>query len=259
MGIFIDSGAFSVFTGKADINIDSYIKFIKQINKYKMIDAVAALDVIGSDEESQKNYKYMKKKGVNVVPTFHIGDDFKSLKKMMNEYSYIAIGGIAKASSNIRKNFLDDCWEILTDKEGNAIIKVHGFGITAPEFMIRYPWYSTDSTSWLSGGQYGRIYVPKWNFKTNSFDFIDFFQLNISRNNIDSTNYQNLNKDLRHYTDKFIISCGYEIEEFRNKYMVDMPYKVATILYLYFYKGLEEQLNCYPPVFKRRNKIDKLF
>jgi hypothetical protein len=38
--------------------------------------------------------------------------------------------------------------------------KVHGFGITSPWLVKRYPFYSVDSTSWKAGGRYGdtRIY-----------------------------------------------------------------------------------------------------
>lgn len=38
-------------------------------------------------------------------------------------------------------------------------IKVHGFGITIDEIMKLYPFFSTDSTSWISGGQYGSFVV----------------------------------------------------------------------------------------------------
>lgn len=42
----------------------------------------------------------------------------------------------------------------------NRGIKIHGFALTKPEVLNRYPFYSTDSTSWKNGPRYGRL--PIW-------------------------------------------------------------------------------------------------
>lgn len=52
-------------------------------------------------------------------------------------------------------------------------MNVHGFGITSPEIMMRYPWTSCDSSSFKSGKRFGRLihYLPhKKNFFTTNFN-----------------------------------------------------------------------------------------
>jgi hypothetical protein len=67
---------------------------------------------------------------------------------------------------------LDILWENhLTDEKGMPKIKVHGFGLTSLPLMLRYPWYSVDSTSWVITGRLGSIYVPK--FKDGEWKYND--------------------------------------------------------------------------------------
>jgi len=44
---------------------------------------------------------------------------------------------------------------------GKAVVKVHGFGVTAHEYLLRYPWWSVDSTTWTKKGGFGTIFMPK--------------------------------------------------------------------------------------------------
>jgi hypothetical protein len=38
--------------------------------------------------------------------------------------------------------------------------KTHGFAMTSPDMLHRWPWFSVDSTSWVLYGRYGVICVP---------------------------------------------------------------------------------------------------
>ena len=57
---FLDSGAYSVSTGNATIDIDKYIEYI--LNNLNTFDLYATLDVIGDSIETAKNTIYMEKK-----------------------------------------------------------------------------------------------------------------------------------------------------------------------------------------------------
>lgn len=54
---------------------------------------------------------------------------------------------------NLFKNYL-------CNKDGTARVKLHGFGLTTMKLLLRYPWYSVDSTSWMMTSNMGSIYVP---------------------------------------------------------------------------------------------------
>jgi hypothetical protein len=142
--IFLDSGAFSVFTQGKQINIDEYIEYIKTNNH--LFETYATLDVIGDWEKTKINTEYMESKGLNPLPTFHHGSPLSELKRLINSYDYIALGGLVPLArqQNQLRDWLDYCFSHIGTKT-----KVHGFGLTS-KLLTRYPFYSVDSTSWLS-------------------------------------------------------------------------------------------------------------
>jgi hypothetical protein len=152
--IFLDSGAYSAMNSKKTINLQEYINFIKQYQQY--ITHYASLDVIGNAEETYKNYRKMKESGLNPIPCFHIGSDFKWLELLCKETNFIALGGMVPHSKNVilLHSWLKKCFSIIPPNT-----KVHGFGMTNPLLLKIFPFYSADSTSWISGEQYGNHYV----------------------------------------------------------------------------------------------------
>jgi hypothetical protein len=141
------------------IDIDQYIGFIEQYKEF--INVYANLDVIGDDEGTWRNQKYMEDKGYSPLPVYHIGDKIEYLYKCL-EYPYFCLGGISKSIGDSRVKFLDKCWDIICDTPDRLPkCKVHGFGMTGLEMMIRYPWFSVDSTSWLTAGRFGGVLIPK--------------------------------------------------------------------------------------------------
>lgn len=172
VNLFLDSGAFSAKSQGVEIDIQEYIKFIKEHEE--VIDVYANLDVIGDAEGSARNLEIMEEAGLNPIPVFHYGSDpDKYLKPLVDNYDYIAIGGMVKTPRLI--NFLDRIFpKYICDSKGMPKTKVHGFGLTSLKLMVRYPWYSVDSTSWVVTGRHGSIYVPryrggKWIYDENSW------------------------------------------------------------------------------------------
>ena len=159
INLFLDSGAYSAFTQNIEIDIYKYIKFIKKNKKY--IDVYANLDVIGDDKATWKNQKIMEKEGLEPMPVYHRGDDIKYLYKCM-EYPYFGLGGMATGVSTPQRiSYLDKCWDIICDKKGMPQTKVHGFGMTSLKLLLRYPWYSVDSTSWVMTSRMGGVLIPR--------------------------------------------------------------------------------------------------
>ena len=66
-------------------------------------------------------------------------------------------------SSPMLKVWLDRIWgKYLTNPDGSAKLKVHGFGLISVPLMARYPWYSVDSSSWVQLGGMGNIFHPRF-------------------------------------------------------------------------------------------------
>lgn len=161
VSLFLDSGAYSAFAQNTSININNYIAFIKEHQDY--IDVYANLDVIGDAEKTLENQKKMEAAGLHPIPCYHHGEDIKYLHFYVNNYSYIALGGLVGGlGSSAMAEHLDKCFAIICDQSSCLPkVKVHGFGMTSLELMLRYPWWSCDSTSWVLTGRFGGIFVPK--------------------------------------------------------------------------------------------------
>lgn len=159
--LFMDSGAFSMFTLGIKVDLDKYARYL--ISGQDYIEVASNVDAIGSglEHESYANQKYLESLHlpVRVCPVHHARDRDEWLVKYLDEgYDYIFLGGMVPESTPYLIDWLDHLWDkYLALPDGTARIKVHGFGLTTFELMERYPWYSVDSTSWVMISMFGSI------------------------------------------------------------------------------------------------------
>jgi len=144
----------------AKVSIPDYCDYIKKnddiIRKDDGVILASVMDSIGNAQGTYDNQMTMEGMGVTPLPCFHFGEDPRWLEHYIKKYKYITLGGMVAQSTPQLKLWLDDIWErYLTDGAGRPIVKVHGFGLTTPELMRRYPWYSVDSSSWVQIARVG--------------------------------------------------------------------------------------------------------
>lgn len=151
----LDSGGFTARKQGAQIDVKDYADFLNQ-HQIKTAFNLDTLDV----EETLFNQQYLEDNSKSyIIPVYHYSDfvseKYRSLiDTYVEKYPYISLGGTAEGSTAITKNklrFFDYCFLRTRDK-----VRVHGLAVTAQRLMMRYPWYSVDSTSWLSGERYGQ-------------------------------------------------------------------------------------------------------
>jgi hypothetical protein len=138
--------------------LDSYIAFI---HKYKeQCHAYVNLDVIYNPERTWENQKYMESNGLRPMPVFHFGEDHCWLRKYMDEYDYIGIGGLGQGAT--KESFITTSGDVTFRYilESKQSIKTHGFAVTSLDLLQRYPYYSADSTTWVKMAGYGKIFIP---------------------------------------------------------------------------------------------------
>lgn len=163
--VFLDSGAFSAFTLGSTIDIGRYCEYILKnediIEKVDGQPLASVLDAIGDCDGTWRNQMEMQRRGVRPLPCFHYGEPTEVLDWYVENYSYITIGGMVPISTPQLKVWLDRLWaKHLTNADGTPKIKVHGFGLTSLPLMMRYPWYSVDSSTWVQWGANGMILLP---------------------------------------------------------------------------------------------------
>jgi len=138
-------------------------RYVEFVNKYKdQLDIYVNIDVIFNPERTWENQKYLESMGIRPMPVYHFGEDIKWLKKYMDEYEYIGIGGLGQ---DVTKNRFvlhhgDPIFSLL--EESKQEFKTHGFAITSLDLMLRYRFFSVDSTTWVKHAAYGAILVPRF-------------------------------------------------------------------------------------------------
>lgn len=164
--VFLDSGAFSAHSLGVVININDYCDYIIRNRDILRVEdgAVMAsvLDGIGDPLQTWRNQLYMEAYGAKPLPCFHYSEPFEYLDWYVARYSYITIGGLVGKTAKDQQIWLDRIWERMVDGSGRAKLKVHGFGMTSPELMKRYPWHSCDSSSWIQSAAFGNIYTSEY-------------------------------------------------------------------------------------------------
>lgn len=176
--LFIDSGAFSMWTKGVEVDVDEYIKWInkraKYIDLYGQVDAIPGNrtgvptmeEVREAAQKTWENYLYMRpkmKKPEGLLYTFHVGEPKEFLKQALEwtdekgkHIPYIALGGMVGKPAKVRRNFLRMCFDIIK-KSSNPNVKVHAFGMTSRDLLAEFPITSADSTSWIMVAAMGGV------------------------------------------------------------------------------------------------------
>jgi hypothetical protein len=158
--VFLDSGAFSSFSLGVDVSIEEYAEFVK--SHQDIIEMASVLDAIGDPVGTYHNQNTLEKLGAEVLPCFHYGEPWDLCEYYVRNYEYITIGGMVPIPNRKLEVWLDELWSrVLTDKDGYSRIKIHGFGLTTRSLMVKYPWYSVDSSSWVQAAANGSIVLPE--------------------------------------------------------------------------------------------------
>lgn len=166
--VFLDSGAFSAMTQGVTIDIGAYCDYIIRnddfILKVDGINVASVLDHIGTGwqaaEATWKNQQEMEARGAKPLPCFHFGEPVEFLDFYAQNYPYITLGGLVGKSAKVIEAWLDSLWERLVDSDGRPITRVHGFGLTSLPLMMRYPFYSVDSSTWVQWASRGLVLEP---------------------------------------------------------------------------------------------------
>lgn len=142
--------------------MDNYAAFVKK--HASGIDYYANVDVIPDPELTWKNQKYLENEhGLTPVPVVHYPTDLKWLQRYIDEgYDYIGLGGLVGSTKQENcQQWLDRAFNLVcSTKDRKPKVRLHGFGVTVYKLLLRYPWFSVDSTTWTKVAAFGGILVP---------------------------------------------------------------------------------------------------
>jgi len=144
---------------------DSYAAFVRQFQD--RVELFANIDAIGSPELTWETQRFFEEEhGLRLVPVIHHGTHLKWVEKYIaHGYDIVGLGSYArKIARDELIRWTDEVFVHICPKSNDykPIIRVHGFALTAWEYIRRWPWFCVDSTSWVKYSAYGWICLPRW-------------------------------------------------------------------------------------------------
>jgi hypothetical protein len=153
----LDSGAFSYMSGAKCTKesllkyLDKYINFINKYN-VKYFFELDVDTIFGIEFVEQMRAKLESETHKKCIPVWHKGRGIEYWKKMVDNYKYIAIGGLV---FHVKK----EEWPLIkkmVDYAYSKGVKVHGLGFTKTKDLLNYKFFSVDSASWSKAGALGQ-------------------------------------------------------------------------------------------------------
>lgn len=157
----LDSGAFTFIQNtQSQIDWDSYIeRYAEFINKYE-IQLFFELDIdsiVGLDKVEYYRNKLEQLTGKHPIPVWHKNRGKDYFIRMVEEYPYVAIGGIV--TEEIPKESYEKLFPWFIQTAHRKGVKIHGLGYTGVANLKKYHFDSVDSTAWLYGNRGGYLYI----------------------------------------------------------------------------------------------------
>lgn len=154
----LDSGAFTAWRLGKQITLDDYCRFLEGLPTRPW--RYFALDEIGNPDGTRRNYELMLRRGFKPLPVYTRGAPIEDLEALYETTDVVGIGGLVTKHQH-PAGYLKFLWPKLKGRP------VHLLGYTPPEWLKIFRPYSCDSSSWLSGRQYGatNLYLGNGRFK----------------------------------------------------------------------------------------------
>lgn len=187
--IIIDSGAFSVWSNGGIIDLEDYANFCVDLKKLLSSNIelnIVNLDVlpgkwgfVPSQEEIDKsadkgweNMLYLESRGLKVIHVFHQHEHWEVLDKLTKHSDYIGISPANDVSNVEKEKWMNQVFARIKDS-----VKTHGFAVTSYNQLYKYPYYSADSSSWITPARFGMLPIMTNQFQIKSFSYKDINQI----------------------------------------------------------------------------------
>lgn len=142
--VMLDSGAFSAWQSGEEISITHLAEFYRFWQKNHPQVVCINLDSIYDARRTWENQLFLESCGLNILPVFHIGSDYRELDRLCDLYDYILLGGIVPyLKQSHRAALMAFCKKCHDVSDGRA--RFHALGCGQPSVLLAFPWKSSDN------------------------------------------------------------------------------------------------------------------
>lgn len=151
----IDNGAFSAWkSGKPVTDWSLYYQWIAELHRYPSFDFAVIPDVIDGDEAANDallgEWPWRERAPWVGAPVWHLHESLERLERLAFAWPRICLGSsgeFASVGSSAWYVRMAEAMNVLCDKSGRPICKIHGLRMLDPDVFTRFPFASADSTN----------------------------------------------------------------------------------------------------------------
>lgn len=150
-----DNGAFSAWKqGKPITDWSFYYEWVAEIHRYPQFDFAVIPDVIdGTEEENDaliEEWPWKDSAPWVGAPVWHMHESLERLERLALKWPRVCIGSSGKfatVGTQAWWNRIAQAMDVVCDREGRPVCKLHGLRMLNPEIFTRIPLASADSTN----------------------------------------------------------------------------------------------------------------
>jgi len=153
----VDNGAFSAWkSGSPVTDWRGYYEWVAELHRYPSFDFAVIPDVIDGDEQANDAllaewpWSGSAKSGWVGAPVWHLHESLDRLHRLATEWPRVCLGSSGEYATVGNAHWwsrIAEAMDVVCDKGGNPICKLHGLRMLDPNVFSRLPFSSADSTN----------------------------------------------------------------------------------------------------------------
>jgi hypothetical protein len=151
----VDNGAFSAWkSGKPVTDWSLFYEWVAELHRYPSFDFAVIPDVIdgteGDNDALLDAWPWRKSAPHVGAPVWHLHESFERLERLAIGWPRICLGSsgdFAQIGTQKWWRRMIEAMNVVCDKSGRPVCKLHGLRMLNPEVFSRFPFSSADSTN----------------------------------------------------------------------------------------------------------------
>ena len=174
--LLLDSGAFTAWTKCTEIDIAAYAEWALAMQERAGLVRAVNLDVIPGEQgrtstkmerisgmkQSLKNADWLRSQGLEVMEVFHQDEPKAFLLDLLSRLPADGVLGISPRNDVpvvSKMKWQASVLKVMLAHAGSpaALPRTHGLAVTSRRMLEEFPYYSVDSSTWMSSFRYGQF------------------------------------------------------------------------------------------------------
>ncbi|VVD29184.1 hypothetical protein [Paraburkholderia dioscoreae] len=151
----LDNGAYTAWrVGRPVSDWSQYYAWVAEVHRYPSFDFAVIPDVIDGDEAANdallKEWPWRERAPWVGAPVWHLHENLERLERLAFAWPRVCLGSsreFATVGTWSWYTRMAEAMDVLCDRDGRPICKIHGLRMLNPDVFTRFPFASADSTN----------------------------------------------------------------------------------------------------------------